>query len=71
MARPWVALVVIMLEATPTIRRPTLRLVTFHAIRLMKVPAMASTRPACITGRKPTRSGRRPRNSSVASAPPM
>ncbi|MNR51571.1 hypothetical protein D3C85_1712590 [compost metagenome] len=71
MARPSVALVVTMLDATPTISRPTLRLATSQAIRLMKVPMMAMPRPIIITGRKPMRSGRRPRNSSVHSAPPM
>lgn len=70
-ASPLVALVVIMLEATPTMKRPITRLAMFQASRLMAVPSRISTSPTCITGLKPMRSGRRPRNNRPHRAPAM
>ncbi len=70
--QPQVALVVSMLEATPTITRPTPRLAMFHASMLMTVPSNASADPDLHEhGRKPARSGKRPKNSRLHRAPPM
>jgi len=69
--KPSEALVVIMLDAAPTMNRPTDSDTVFHASIDTSVPTqMAPSAQASVT-LKPSTSGSRPKKSRADNAPPM